>query len=289
MAPARPPVPGEMVDIGGRRLRLVRAGPAGGDPTVLLEAGSFGYAVDWSVVQAELAERGLRSLAYDRAGLGHSDPGPGPRDGRAILADLQALLAAAGEAGPFLYVGHSMAGLHAHLFAAAERARLVGLVLVDAITPGSATDAAARRIARQYLRVSRLAAWAAERGIMRPFSGLGDTIGLQPADAADKRWAFADPRHNRGAAEEVAQWDATLDQAAAAGPFDPELPVAVVTAGPVRIGERRRAMMAEPARTSRAGSVANVVAANHASLLGRRHGRAIVEAIEQVRRSASRT
>jgi len=289
MAAPRPAIPGEMIDIGGRRLRLVRAGPADADLTVLLEAGSFGYAVDWTVIQADLAQRGLRSIAYDRAGLGHSDRGPVPRDGRAILADLQALLAASGEAGPFLYVGHSMAGLHAYLFAAAERARLVGLVLVDAITPASAVEIAARRIARQYVRVARLAAWAAEQGLMRPFSGLGDTIGLPPGEAADKRRAFADPLHNRGAADEVVEWDATLAQAAAAGPLDADLPVAVVTAGPVQIGERQRALMAAPARASRAGSVENVAAANHASLLGRRHGRAIVAAIEQVRRAAART
>src|SRR6185503_6844969 len=74
--PARPAargsaVRGEFVDIGGRRLRIVRAGPAqSARPTVVLEHGAFGCASDWQVVQDRLAAKGLRSLAYDRAGLG---------------------------------------------------------------------------------------------------------------------------------------------------------------------------------------------------------------------------
>ena len=83
---------GEMVDVGGRRLRVVTAGPAGERPTIVLEHGAFGCAADWAVVQEKLAAKGLRSIAYDRAGLGHSDPGPRPRDGRAIVDDLTALL-----------------------------------------------------------------------------------------------------------------------------------------------------------------------------------------------------
>ena len=38
-----PPPRGALVDIGGRRLHLVRAGPRDGGPLVLLEAGSFGF------------------------------------------------------------------------------------------------------------------------------------------------------------------------------------------------------------------------------------------------------
>ena len=66
----------------------------------MLEAGSFGFSADWAAVQARLAAEGLRSLAYDRAGLGLSDPGPEPRDSQAIVGDLEALLAALGETGP---------------------------------------------------------------------------------------------------------------------------------------------------------------------------------------------
>src|SRR5580658_5794303 len=86
---------GRVVEIGdGRRLRAVTEGPdASRRPLVVLEAGSFGFSADWAAVQAKLAAEGLRSLAYDRAGLGVSDPGPMPRDSNAIVGDLEILLA----------------------------------------------------------------------------------------------------------------------------------------------------------------------------------------------------
>ena len=83
---------GAMAELGERRLRYVLAGPdASPRPLVVLEAGSFGFSADWAAVQAKLAAEGLRSIAYDRAGLGQSDPGPAPRDSRAIVTDLEAL------------------------------------------------------------------------------------------------------------------------------------------------------------------------------------------------------
>jgi pimeloyl-ACP methyl ester carboxylesterase len=286
----RPPPRGETVDIGGgRRLHLVRAGPAGTRPMVLLEAGSFGFSADWAVVQDKLAALGVGSIAYDRAGLGHSDPGPAPRDALAVAADLEALLAAIGEAGPFIHVGHSMAGLHAHLFAGRNASRIAGLVLVDAVTPASAEDAAAVRIAGHYLRFSKAAAWAAEAGLLAPLRPYGDTIGLTREAGAHKRWAFAHGPHNRAAADEVVQWMTGVRQAKEAGPLRAEWPVAVVTAGPSRLAPAQRALMRAPAHGSRRGLVIHVERANHASLLGRRHADAIVRAIEHVRTAAATT
>src|SRR5262245_6517882 len=94
---------GRYIGIGGRKLRLVCAGPVNSaHPTIWMEAGAWGLAADFAALQQRLAERGVRSCAYDRAGLGFSDPGPKPRDSEAIVADLARLMAASGEAGPFV-------------------------------------------------------------------------------------------------------------------------------------------------------------------------------------------
>ena len=69
-----PPPRGELIQIDGRRLHVVRAGPAASRPVVLLEAGSFGFSADWAAVQARLAVLGTPSIAYDRAGMALSDP-----------------------------------------------------------------------------------------------------------------------------------------------------------------------------------------------------------------------
>ena len=55
---AAKPVRGQPIDIGGRRLRAVIAGPAGPRPTVVLEHGAFGCSADWAEVQERLAAKG---------------------------------------------------------------------------------------------------------------------------------------------------------------------------------------------------------------------------------------
>ena len=207
-ANAPPSHRGRIVDIGGgRTLHAVIAGPTESpEPLVVLEAGAFGFSADWAAVQDKLARRGLRSMAYDRAGLGFSPPGPEPRDGRAITRDLEQLLAHLGEIGPFILCGHSMAGLHVRLFAARNPGRVVGAVLVDATTPEAMDSKMVSGFVEQFGRASRLAAWGAEIGLLSPLSGtgLGDAIGLEGPPGVEKRWAFAHAGHNHWAAEEVA-------------------------------------------------------------------------------------
>jgi pimeloyl-ACP methyl ester carboxylesterase len=283
---ARPGPRGHFLDIDGRRLHFVPVGPPETGPLILLEAGSFGFSADWAVVQERLAVRGLRSLAYDRAGMGLSDPGPSPRDGVAIAYDLERLLAAASEAGPYLLVGHSMAGLHNHIFAGRNRDRILGLVLVDAVTPVMGRDTQVSRYAGYYRRLAQGVAALTAIGAFKPFGRWGDTIGLDGEAQGHKRWAFADAGHNRASADEIAQWETVVDQALAAGPLDPAWPVAVVTAGVARGASRLKDMQATPAEAATHGHIAYVERANHASLLGLAFAGPIVEAIEQVLKAA---
>jgi pimeloyl-ACP methyl ester carboxylesterase len=283
MSVAGAPQPhGSYVDIGGRRLRMICEGPKGPGPTVVFESGAFGIAADWAAVQAALTRQGLRSCAYDRAGMGYSDPGPSPRDGTASVEDLEKLLAASGEAGPYVLVGHSMAGLRVWLYARRNPEKTAGIVLVDATTPEVSDTPQGQAFLKSFGTLSHVAAWAAGAGLLKPLAPVaGDSIGLPPWAEAEKRWAFANARHNHTAAEEVEQWARAARQAAAAGPLDPELPVAVVTAG--HRPDDWRSLQTAPAHSSRHGYVANVEAANHASLLGQRYGEAIVKAIDFVR------
>jgi len=282
----RSPVRGQSVDIGGRRLRAVIAGPAGPRPTVILEHGAFGCAADWAVVQERLAAKGLRSLAYDRAGLGHSDPGPSPRDGRAIVADLDALLATVGETGPFVLVGHSMGGLTVRLYALTHPDKVVGVVLVDAMTPAVIGLAGGRQAIASFGRLLRLAHLGARAGLMRPVSLIsGNLIGLTGEAAVEKRRIHASAPHARAAADEVASWPQTSEQAGASD-FPPGLPIAVVTAGADRGRGPMKALQAAPALASRHGYVEHVAGSNHASLLGRRFADPVVRGVEHVLKAA---
>jgi pimeloyl-ACP methyl ester carboxylesterase len=285
---ASPQPRGQMIDIGGgRRMQILCAGPeAGARPTVLLGAGAFGFSADWAAVQDKLAAAGLRSCAYDRAGLGFSDPGPAPRDSLAIVSDLERLLAAAGETGPFILCGHSMAGLHLRVFVARDAARVVGVVLVDATTPEAMDEAAARQGVANFNILARLAALGASSGLLRPLgASFGDSIGLPPQAKAEKHWAFGNPRHNRWAAAESEQWPNDAAEAEKAGPYDPALPVAVILTGDATTAGPRQVSQSAPAKASRHGFILYVPGANHATLLGEHYGEHIVEAVLDVEKS----
>lgn len=91
--PARYPPPGQLVDIGGRKLHLYCTGQ--GSPAVILEAGLALGMVTWRHVQSEVAVT-TRVCSYDRAGYGWSDPGPLPRSASHIARELHVLLEKAG-------------------------------------------------------------------------------------------------------------------------------------------------------------------------------------------------
>jgi pimeloyl-ACP methyl ester carboxylesterase len=126
---ARTPPPGQLVDVGGHRLHIRCIGE--GTPAVILEAGLGGSTVDWGFVQPEAA-RFTRVCAYDRAGLGYSDPGPPPRTARRLATELALLLDRAGIGGPVVLAGASFGGFPVRILASEPGNRVAGLVLVDA-------------------------------------------------------------------------------------------------------------------------------------------------------------
>jgi pimeloyl-ACP methyl ester carboxylesterase len=123
------PAPGQLVDIGGRRLHLWCTGA--GFPVVVLEVGGSGNVLEWSRVQPEVAKT-TRVCSYDRAGFGWSDLGPNPRSAAQIVGELHTLLQAAQVPGPYVLTGHSIGGLFVRLFASTYPTEVAGIILVDA-------------------------------------------------------------------------------------------------------------------------------------------------------------
>lgn len=140
----------------GRHINLYCTGTGG--PTVVLEAGFGGTSWAWSTAQPLIA-RSHRVCSYDRAGMGFSDPGPLPRDARAIIADLAATLKAARVAPPYLLVGHSAGAMTMRLYADAHPGDVAGLVLVDPSIEGQFDEQGAAVDARvaQYERCAAAA------------------------------------------------------------------------------------------------------------------------------------
>jgi pimeloyl-ACP methyl ester carboxylesterase len=289
MIAAAGPLPkrGEMIDVGGgRRMRIVCQGPADAKtPTLILEAGAFGFAADFGVVQDKLTRAGYRNCAYDRAGMGFSDPSPQPRDGIAIEADLETLLAAANISGPYVLVGHSMAGLRLRQFYGRNPDKVVGVVLLDAATPEMLSDPQMRGFVDAFAGASKWAGYGASMGLFTPISGMGvaNKIGLYGEAEKEKRRFFASGRHNRTAAAEVAMWPKASEQAAATAPYRASMPVAVITAGGMGDGNKgRKTLQAAPAAASEQGYVDHVEGAGHNTLLGPDYADHIVKGVEFV-------
>ena len=90
LAPGQEPVPpGQLIDLGGRRLHLNCAGA--GSPTVIVENGGGSFSVEWALVQTAVATF-ARICAYDRAGYAWSDRGPVDDGIEQIIDDLNLLL-----------------------------------------------------------------------------------------------------------------------------------------------------------------------------------------------------
>jgi pimeloyl-ACP methyl ester carboxylesterase len=124
------PAPGMLVDIGGHKLHISCVGPPDEKPIVVFEAGGGAFSKDWNAVQG-LLNPDIRSCAYDRAGLGWSEPGPGPRTLKQEVFELHALLKAAKISGPFVLVGQSMGALNVRLYTKEYGDDVAGIVSVD--------------------------------------------------------------------------------------------------------------------------------------------------------------
>jgi len=122
------PAPGQMIDIGGRRLHIWSQGQ--GEPVVVLDAPMGGSSLGWALVQPGIAAF-TRVISYDRAGYAWSDTGPGPRTASRDVEDLRAALRRAGVKGNLILVGSSSGGLAVRLFAMGHRDEVVGVILLD--------------------------------------------------------------------------------------------------------------------------------------------------------------
>jgi pimeloyl-ACP methyl ester carboxylesterase len=108
-------------------VRRVEAGA--GEPAVVLEAGLNNGAASWQQVMPLLAPH-VRVAAYDRAGIGGSDPARGLATVDRQIDDLASVITGL-AAGPCVLAGHSWGGMLVQLLAFRRPDLAAGLVLVD--------------------------------------------------------------------------------------------------------------------------------------------------------------
>ena len=282
------PPRGVMIEVDGRKQRLVCEGIAQpGKPIVVFEAGAYSGAADWGYLQPEVAKNG-RTCAYDRAGIGWSEPSTGPRDPASLARELKALLDSAQEPGPYILVGHSMAGLLTRAFISQFPNEVVGLVLIDAADPSAISIPEAQVWIKRYQSLARVGSTVSQVGLLKPLAPLyANRIGLSGTALKEKRRMFGAPSHMKAATAEILATTQGAQFALAADPYLANIAVATLTAGPISPDRTAwKEAQSRPARLSARGTAVNVEAANHTTILGPKFGNAVLDAIERVRRDA---
>lgn len=218
--------PGELILTDGQRLHLHCIGSGG--PTVLLEAGLGGSSTSWMLVQPAVAAQ-RRVCAYDRAGYGWSGAARGSRSFDRLAAELHGLLAAGGEQGPFVLVGHSYGGLLVRYYAATYPSQVAGLVLVDASHEDQLGFTPIARQHQSSLGALGVARWIAPFGILRLAGVSATPPGLPPEQAQVARAIGYRSASARAAHGELRSLEQSMAMLKEAPPLRRDLPVMVLT------------------------------------------------------------
>ena len=284
----RYPPPGLLVSVDGHPMHLQVRAPDSGGPTVVLEAGMGSFSPNWYWVQEELAPT-IRSVAYDRAGLGWSRRSRRQRDAQTIAIELRDALRIAGIAPPYVLAGHSFGGLPVRAFADLYPELTAGLVLVDASHPDQWVRWPTPH-ADRILEVSqRIFGWLGWFGVLRALN-LARRIaaGLPARQAAELRAAAALPGYAATEAAQIRSWSVSREQVNAAAPLG-DLPLAVLAVSDQPVGgELLTALQRELAELTENASIEVVQGASHESLVSNReHARVVANAIQAVVQAAS--
>ena len=223
---ALPSAPGNVVPVGGRRVHTMTAGAASATTGVLLESALGCPCSEWVIVQAQLAQDGIRSIAYDRPGVGWS-----PAADRADTPDehahhLSALLEAL-KCDRVVLVGHSVGGLLARSFWLRHSEKVAAIVLVDASHPDQHLRSSRQREGFRALQAQLRAA----RRRPASLTLTGDVASLPSPYDELTHIAATVPAAIKTALAELKAWLGAWDRDAARANDLGELPVTVLTAG----------------------------------------------------------
>ncbi len=280
--------PGQMVDIGGRRIHMVVMGKDSGQPTVILEAGMASFSSNFYWVQSELSAA-TRVVSYDRPGLGWSDPAPQPQDAQQSARDLHAALQNAGIPGPYVVAGHSYGGLVVRAFTDLYPDEVVGMVLIDASHPDQWAHLPVSRDGKVNGSSMILTAFLARLGVVR-FFHLGSELysGLPERQTAEMQAILARPESWQTGGKVLLIWNERtrpeINQARSLG----DLPLAVisVTEQPM-FGDVLTSLQDElPTLSSNSVHYTETGSTHEALVAEREHAQVVVNAIQEVIKSA---
>jgi pimeloyl-ACP methyl ester carboxylesterase len=281
------PPPGLLVNVDGHQMHLQVRGPDIDGPTVVLDAGMGSFSPNWHWVQVELAPT-VKSVAYDRAGLGWSRPSRRQRDAQTIAMELRDALREAGIEPPYVLAGHSFGGLPVRAFADLYPELTAGLVLVDASHPDQWVRWPTPHAAQILEASQRIVGWLGWFGLLRVLNlSRRISAGLPARQAAELRAGAALPGYAATEAAQIRSWSVSREQLRAAAPLD-DLPLAVLAVSEQPVGgELLTALQRQLSELTAHASFETVQGASHESLISdREHARVVAKTILSVVQAA---
>jgi pimeloyl-ACP methyl ester carboxylesterase len=139
LLPGPPPIAAQpasdirKVLVNGRSMHALSVGLAQrmeGQPVLILEAGAGAGLDEWAPAIPHLAKL-APVIAYDRPGIGQSDPDTEPRTLRRVAAALHELLEAMRVPPPYVLVGHSWGGILIRGFSELYGSEVAGLAYIE--------------------------------------------------------------------------------------------------------------------------------------------------------------
>jgi pimeloyl-ACP methyl ester carboxylesterase len=132
--------------VDGRTLSGHCRGSQGERPAVVLEVGIAALQDQLETIEEHLAEQTV-VCAYERAGIGASDPPPTlPRPLSDVVSDLGAFIAGANLEPPYVLVGQSAGGAIVFRYAQAHPDTVAGFVSMNPVPPSKTFLAMARKV-----------------------------------------------------------------------------------------------------------------------------------------------
>lgn len=172
--------PGKLIEVNGHKMHIYSEGK--GEVTVVFTVGSgtpCAY-TDYYYIQKELS-KAVRTVSYDRAGYGFSEPAATPRTIEEQVKDLHELLEKSGEKPPYVFTAHSLSSLEAMHYAQLYPEEVAGIVLID----GGSPDYYAGYKETEALALSYVLEGARECGLVRALGSIGI---LTPMVGENKRY-----------------------------------------------------------------------------------------------------
>lgn len=166
------PPPGRLIDVDGVTMHLDCRGS--GRPVIIMEAGLTTGSWSWGKVPAALG-RTTEVCAYDRPGMGWSDPVDHPTDAVEVAERLHRLVTLAPIEGPYVLLGMSAGGVYVREYYRRYPENVVGMVLVDSSHEQQGDRLPATGDSGEAERMLALCRWLQPLGVVRA-SGALDTI-----------------------------------------------------------------------------------------------------------------